>query len=102
MEIRPQAPRKLFFSEILDFYGEVFEFRFQRALKFNHPQTLSLSQVMLQNILSKKLSLGLNFSTPSGGVTSPSLKASMVCTVYTHSVSFRVVLVNAQTYNDKT
>ena len=25
----------------------------------------------------KKLSLGLNFSTPSGGVTSPSLKGSM-------------------------
>ena len=34
--------------------------------------------VMQENILSKKLSLGLNFSTPSGGVTSPSLKGSMV------------------------
>ena len=32
---------------------------------------------MQENILSKKLSLGLNFSTPSGGVTSPSLKGSM-------------------------
>ena len=33
---------------------------------------------MQENILSKKLNLGLNFSTPSGGVTSPSLKGSMV------------------------
>ena len=33
---------------------------------------------MQENILSKKLSLGLNFPTPSGGVTSPSLKGSMV------------------------
>ena len=33
---------------------------------------------MQENILSKQLSLGLNFSTPSGGVTSPSLKGSMV------------------------
>ena len=32
---------------------------------------------MQENILSKKLSLGLNFSAPSGGVTSPSLKGSM-------------------------
>ena len=32
---------------------------------------------MQENILSKKLSLGFNFSTPSGGVTSPSLKGSM-------------------------
>ena len=34
---------------------------------------------MQENILSKKLNLGLNFSTPSGGVTSPSLKGSMDC-----------------------
>ena len=33
---------------------------------------------MQENILSKKLSLGLNFSTPSGGVTNPSLKESML------------------------
>ena len=33
---------------------------------------------MQENILSKKLSLGLNFSTPNGGVTSPSLKGPMV------------------------
>ena len=40
---------------------------------------------MQENILSKKLNLGLNFSTPSGGVTSPLLKESMVvvhCTDY--------------------
>ena len=36
---------------------------------------------MQENILSKKLSLGLDFSTPSGGVTSPSLKESMAHTV---------------------
>ena len=36
---------------------------------------------MQQNILLKKLSLGLNFSTPSVGVTSPSLKGSMVAAV---------------------
>ena len=35
---------------------------------------------MQKNILSKKLNLGLNFSTPSGGVTSPSLKGSMAQT----------------------
>ena len=28
MEIRSQAPRKWFFSEIFDFYGKVSEFRF--------------------------------------------------------------------------
>ena len=32
---------------------------------------------MQENILSKKLDLGLNFSTPSGGVNSPLLKESM-------------------------
>ena len=32
---------------------------------------------MQENILSKKLNLGLNFSTPNGGVTSPLLKESM-------------------------
>ena len=36
---------------------------------------------MQENILSKKLNLGLNFSTPRGGVTSPLLKESMVCTI---------------------
>ena len=36
---------------------------------------------MQENILSKKLSLGLNFSTPSGGVASPSLKGSMIYSV---------------------
>ena len=109
------------FSKIFHFCRKVTRFRFQRAL--NHPQILSLSQVMQENvimlkygnsapdsqkwnfsknfiflkrssnfaftslqppavmqenILPKKLSLGLNFSTPSGGVTSPSLKGSMV------------------------
>ena len=35
---------------------------------------------MQKNILSKKLNLGLNFSNPSGGITSPSLKGSMAQT----------------------
>ena len=39
---------------------------------------------MQKKILSKKLNLGLNFSTPSGGVTSPSLKGSMA---QTHKLS---------------
>ena len=39
---------------------------------------------MQKNTLSKKLNLGLNFSTPSGGVTSPSLKGSMA---QTHKLS---------------
>ena len=39
---------------------------------------------MQKNILSKKLNLGLNLSTPSGGVTSPSLKGSMA---QTHKLS---------------
>ena len=39
---------------------------------------------MQKNRLSKKLNLGLNFSTPSGGVTSPSLKGSMA---QTHKLS---------------
>ena len=64
------------FSKKFYFFKKASRFRFQRAL--NHPQTLSLSQVMQENILSKKLSLGLNFSTPSGGVTSPSLKGFMI------------------------
>ena len=37
-----------------------------------------------KSTLSKKLNLGLNFSTPSGGVTSPSLKGSMA---QTHKLS---------------
>ena len=39
---------------------------------------------MQKNTLSKKLNLGLNFSTPSGGITSPSLKGSMA---QTHKLS---------------
>ena len=70
------------FSKKIHFFEKVSRFRFQRAL--NHPQTLSLSQVMQENILSKMLSLGLNFSTPSGGVTSPSLKGS---NVYAYSIN---------------
>ena len=76
MEIQPQAPKNGIFQKKIHFFEKVSRFRFQRAL--NHPQTLSLSQVMQENILSKKLNLGLNFSTPSGGVISPLLKESMI------------------------
>ena len=77
----PGPPKMEFFKKVL-FFENVSRFRFQRAL--DHPQTLSLSQVMQKNTLSKKLNLGLNFSTPSGGVTSPSLKGSMA---QTHKLS---------------
>ena len=70
----PRLPKMEFFKKN-HFFEKVSRFRFQRAL--NHPQTLSLSQVMQENILSKKLNLGLYFSTPRG-VTSPSLKGSMI------------------------
>ena len=43
---------------------------------------------MQENILSKKLNLGLNFSTPSGGVTSPLLKESMVQTHRQNQIIF--------------
>ena len=75
MEFLPQAPKNGIFQKN-SFFWKASRFRFQRVL--NHPHTLSLSQVMQENVLSKKLSLGLNFSTPSGEVTSHSLKGSMV------------------------
>ena len=46
MEIRPQVPKNGNFQKI-HFFEKVSRFRFQRAL--NHPQTLSLSQVMQEN-----------------------------------------------------
>ena len=46
---------------------------------------------MQENILSKKLSLGLNFSTPSGGVSSPSLKGFMGYTVMSKRTVLRQV-----------
>ena len=75
------APKNGIFQKS-SFFENFSRFRFQRAL--NHPQTLSLSQVMQKNTLTKKLNLGLNFSTPSGGVTSPSLNGSMA---QTHKLS---------------
>ena len=48
---RNSAPdrQKWNFSKIFHFCGKVSRFRFQRA--FNHPQTLSLSQVMQENVI---------------------------------------------------
>ena len=48
MEIRPKAPENGIFQKN-SFFEKVFRFRFQRAL--NHPQTLSLSQVMQENVI---------------------------------------------------
>ena len=42
-------PQKWNFSKIFYFCGKVSRFRFQRAL--NHPQTISLSQVMQENVI---------------------------------------------------
>ena len=83
-----RLPKMEFFKKF-PFFEKASRFRLQRTL--NHPQILSLSQVMQENMLSKKLSLGLNFSTPSGGATSPSLKESMS----------KVVPVFIYTYSDQ-
>ena len=50
---------------------------------------------MQENILSKKLNLRLNLSTPSGGVTSPLLKESMVIGVGTAD-SWNIVRVRVR------
>ena len=47
-KIGPRLPIIEFFKKVL-FFEKVFRFRFQRAL--NHPQTLSISQVMLENVV---------------------------------------------------
>ena len=48
MEIQPKnGSQKWNFSKEILFFKKVSRFRFQRAL--NHPQTLSLSQVMQEN-----------------------------------------------------
>ena len=43
------GPQKWNFSNFFHFCGKVSRFCFQRAL--NHPQTLSLSQVMQENVI---------------------------------------------------
>ena len=47
MEIQPQTPKNGIFQ--ISFFEKASRFRFQRAL--NHPQTLSLSQVMQENVI---------------------------------------------------
>ena len=47
MEIQPQAPKNGIFQKN-SFFEQVSRFRFQQAS--NHPQTLSLSQVMQENV----------------------------------------------------
>ena len=46
------GPPKWNFSKFFHFCGKVSRFRFQRAL--NRPQTLSLSQVMQENVIMPK------------------------------------------------
>ena len=48
MEIQPQTPKNGIFEKS-SFFEKVSRFRFQRAL--NHPQTLSLSQVIQENVV---------------------------------------------------
>ena len=60
----------------MEFFKKISFFR--KGLQISLLTSPQPPTVMHENILSKKLSLGLNFSTPSGGVTSPSLKGSMV------------------------
>ena len=52
MEIQPQAPKNGIFQKKIHFFEKVPRFRFQRAV--NHPQTLSLSQVMQENVIMSK------------------------------------------------
>ena len=49
MEIRPRAPKNGIFQNFFHFCGKVSKFRSQPAL--NHPQTLSLSQVMQEIVI---------------------------------------------------
>ena len=48
MEVQPQTPKNGIFQNS-SFFEKVSRFRFQRVL--NHPQTLSLSQVMQENVV---------------------------------------------------
>ena len=93
----PRLPNMEFFKKNFHFSEKVFKFRSYRAL--NHLQIQSLTQVMQENILSKKLNLGLNFSTPNGGVSSPSLKGSMVHSLGPHPLYFYVVITIMQKLN---
>ena len=49
MEIRPQAPKNGICQKNFIFFEKASRFRFQRAV--NHPQTLSLGQVMQENVI---------------------------------------------------
>ena len=74
----PRLPKMEFFKKVSFFWKGL-----QISL-LTSPQTpadIKFKSSYVRNILSKKLSLGLNFSTPSGGVTSPSLKGSMAISI---------------------
>ena len=53
---------------------------------------------MQENILSKKLSPGLNFSTPSGRVTSPLLKGFMNCIIYNNIIVYHTIYIYIYLY----
>ena len=80
-KIGPRLPKIEFFEKILFFWKGL-----QISLLTNPqpPADIKFKSSYAKNTLSKKLNLGLNFSTPSGGVTSPSLKGSMA---QTHKLS---------------
>ena len=63
MEIQPQAPKNGIFQKN-SFFEKVSRFCFQRAL--NHPQTLSLSQVMRENVIMTKY--GNSAQAPKNGI----------------------------------
>ena len=83
----PDIKFKLSYARKRDFgyYAQIWKFGpwlpkisfFWKGLQISLLTNPQPPAVMQENI-SKKLSLGLNFSTSSGGLTSPSLKGSMV------------------------
>ena len=71
----PRLPKMEFFKKNFIFLKKSSNFA------SNEPSTTCGHKVkvkLCKKTLSKKLNLGLNFSPPSGGVTSPSFKGSMV------------------------
>ena len=76
-KIGPRLPKIEFFKKNLFFRKGL-----QISLLTNPqpPSDIKFKSSYAKSTLSKKLNLGLNFSTPSGGVTSPPLKGSMAQT----------------------
>ena len=69
MEIQPQATKNKIFQKFSFFWNGL---QILLLTSSQPPADIKFKSSYARNILSKKLNLGLNFSTPSGGVTSPS------------------------------